>query len=89
MLKGKLLTLSGAVDLLILDPPRIGCSQSVLKAIAGLQPQRIIYVSCNPVTQARDVKLLNESGYKLLSLLPFDMFPQTQHIEVIALLEHE
>jgi tRNA/tmRNA/rRNA uracil-C5-methylase (TrmA/RlmC/RlmD family) len=90
LLKGKLLTLSGAaVDLLILDPPRIGCSQLVLKTIAKMQPQRIIYVSCNPVTQARDVKLLNESGYKLLNLLPFDMFPQTQHIEVIALLEHE
>jgi tRNA/tmRNA/rRNA uracil-C5-methylase (TrmA/RlmC/RlmD family) len=89
LLKGKLLALSGAVDLLILDPPRVGCSQSVLKAIACLQPKRLIYVSCNPVTQARDVKLLNESGYKLLSLLSFDMFPQTQHIEVIALLEHE
>lgn len=81
------LTLSGAVDLLILDPPRVGCTQPVLKAIAGLQPRRIIYVSCNPATQARDVKLLNESGYKLLQLRPLDMFPQTQHIEVIALLE--
>jgi tRNA/tmRNA/rRNA uracil-C5-methylase (TrmA/RlmC/RlmD family) len=89
LLKMKFLTLSGALDLLILDPPRIGCSESVLKAIAGIQPRRLIYVSCNPVTQARDVKLLNEFGYKLLSLLPFDMFPQTQHIEVVALLEHE
>lgn len=81
--------LSGAIDLLILDPPRVGCDQPVLKAITNLRPSRIIYVSCNPATQARDVKLLSESGYKLLSLLPLDMFPQTQHIEVIALLEHE
>ena len=89
LLKMKYLTLSGALDVLIIDPPRIGCSKSVLEAIASLQPQRLIYVSCNPVTQARDVNLLKESGYKLLRLLPFDMFPQTQHIEVIALLELE
>ncbi|MEN6330431.1 MAG: class I SAM-dependent RNA methyltransferase [Smithella sp.] len=90
LLKGKFLSPAGTpVNLLLLDPPRVGCSQSVLKAIAGLHPQRIIYVSCNPVTQARDVHFLNESGYKLLSLQPFDMFPQTQHVEVIALLESE
>lgn len=89
LLRGEFLTLSGKIDLLILDPPRFGCSESVLKAIEALQPQRLIYVSCNPVTQARDVKLLTDSGYNLSSLLPLDMFPQTQHIEVIALLEHE
>ena len=89
LLKGKLFTPFRAVDLLILDPPRIGCGNSVMRAIDRLQPDRIIYVSCDPVTQARDVVLLKESGYRLLSLQPFDMFPQTQHIEVIALLEHE
>ena len=89
LLKLKYLTLSKALDLLIFDPPRIGCSESVLKAIVGLQPQKLIYISCNPVTQARDVKFLIESGYKLSVLLPLDMFPQTQHIEVIALLELE
>lgn len=89
LLKEKLLSLSGSIDLLILDPPRIGCSQVVLKTIAGLHPRRLIYVSCNPATQSRDVKSLKECGYKLLSLQPFDMFPQTQHIEVIALLECE
>lgn len=88
LLKGNLLPAGKPVDLLILDPPRAGCTQPVLKAVAGLQPLRIIYISCNPVTQARDVQYLNESGgYKLLSLQPFDMFPQTQHIEVVALLE--
>ncbi len=85
--KVKHLTRTEALDLLIIDPPRTGCSESVLGAIAGLHPQRIIYVSCNPVTQARDVKILNDAGYKLSGLLPLDMFPQTQHIEVIALLE--
>ncbi len=87
LLKTKHLTRTEALDLLIIDPPRTGCSKSVLETIAGMQSQRIIYVSCNPVTQARDVKILQESGYKLSILLPLDMFPQTQHIEVIALLE--
>jgi tRNA/tmRNA/rRNA uracil-C5-methylase (TrmA/RlmC/RlmD family) len=89
LLKGDFLTLSGKIDLLILDPPRFGCSESVLRTIAGLQPHRLIYISCNPATHARDVRLLSELGYKLLSLLPFDMFPQTQHIEVVALLEYK
>ncbi len=89
LMKGNFSKLSGAIDLLILDPPRIGCDRSVLNAIADLQPARIIYVSCNPATQARDVKVLKQSGYRLLSLLPLDMFPQTQHIEVVALLEYE
>ena len=90
LLKRKFLSPAGApLDLLLLDPPRVGCSKTVLKAIAGLLPQRIIYVSCNPATQARDVQLLNEAGYKLLILQPFDMFPQTEHIEVVALLERE
>ena len=86
LLRGDLLPLSRAIDLLIIDPPRFGCNESILKTIIGLQPRRLIYISCNPATQARDVKFLNESGYKLLSLMPFDMFPQTQHIEVVALL---
>jgi len=73
-------------NLIVLDPPRSGCSESVLKAITGLNPQNVIYVSCNPTTQARDIKYFNEHGYALLSLLPVDMFPQTEHIEVIGLL---
>jgi 23S rRNA (uracil1939-C5)-methyltransferase len=82
-------TLSGALDLLILDPPRFGCEKSVLKAIADLLPARIIYVSYNPATQARDIRFFKQSGHRLWSLLPLDMFSQTQHVEVIALLEHE
>jgi tRNA/tmRNA/rRNA uracil-C5-methylase (TrmA/RlmC/RlmD family) len=77
---------SGAdkIDLLVLDPPRSGCNGAVLKAITTLRPQKVIYISCNPATQARDIKYLRECGYDLLSLLPLDMFPQTEHIEVIG-----
>ncbi len=72
------------IDLLVLDPPRSGCDGAVLKAISTIKPQKIIYISCNPATQARDVKYLRECGYDLLSLVPLDMFPQTEHIEVIG-----
>jgi tRNA/tmRNA/rRNA uracil-C5-methylase (TrmA/RlmC/RlmD family) len=79
----------GTVDLLIMDPPRDGCSAAVLKAAVELKPRSIIYVSCNPATQARDVKFLSEFGYTLLSLQPVDMFPQTRHIEIIGSLVHK
>lgn len=77
---------SEAVDLILVDPPRIGLSPETIAAISGLKIQDMIYVSCNPATQARDVKLLNENGYDLQSLQPLDMFPQTEHIETIGLL---
>jgi tRNA/tmRNA/rRNA uracil-C5-methylase (TrmA/RlmC/RlmD family) len=86
ILSGEFLSPADEIDLIILDPPRSGCSGSVLKAIVDLKPQNVIYISCNPATQARDVKYLNEHGYAVLSLLPVDMFPQTEHIEVIGLL---
>ncbi len=75
------------IDLFVLDPPRIGCEQIVLKSMVDLHPRKIMYISCNPATQARDIKYLNEYGYRLKSLQPLDMFPQTQHIEVIGYLE--
>ena len=86
ILPGEFLSSKKESNLIVLDPPRSGCSKSVLKTIADLKPQNVIYISCNPATQARDVKYLNEHGYTLLSLLPVDMFPQTEHIEVIGLL---
>ncbi|MGD0022073.1 MAG: 23S rRNA (uracil(1939)-C(5))-methyltransferase RlmD [Smithellaceae bacterium] len=86
ILPGKFLSSKKEINLLVLDPPRSGCSESVLRAIADLKPQKVIYVSCNPATQARDVKYLNEQGYELLSLMPMDMFPQTEHIETIGFL---
>lgn len=77
------------IDLIVLDPPRTGCSKEVLTEIAARKPRKIIYVSCNPATQARDCRLLNENGYDILELLPLDMFPQTQHIEVLGLLNRK
>jgi 23S rRNA (uracil1939-C5)-methyltransferase len=86
-LKGRFLHQGDKIDLIVLDPPRTGCEKAVLKAIVDLQPDKIIYISCNPATQARDVKCLNECGYELQSLLPVDMFPQTSHVEVIGFME--
>ncbi len=71
-------------DLIILDPPREG-AKGVLKGISKLSPERIIYVSCDPPTLARDLKILTELGYRTLKIRPFDMFPQTYHIESVAL----
>lgn len=76
----------GWFDTIILDPPREG-AKMVVPMLPGLKPERIIYVSCNPATLARDIKNLLNSGYRLTSLKLFDMFPQTYHIEAIALLE--
>ena len=73
-------------DVVVLDPPRDGCGEGVLDGVAALRPERIVYVSCNPATQARDIRLLSECGYTLRRLQPLDMFPQTAHIEVVALL---
>jgi tRNA/tmRNA/rRNA uracil-C5-methylase (TrmA/RlmC/RlmD family) len=88
ILAGRHLSPEGEIDVIILDPPRAGCSKMILESIASMRPRKIIYVSCNPATQARDIKFLCENGYNLLRLLPFDMFPQTQHIEVLGLLAH-
>jgi len=74
------------VDVIVLDPPRDGCGDRVLDAVAVLHPERIVYISCNPTTQARDVRFLATRGYGLRRLQPLDMFPQTAHIEAVALL---
>ena len=73
-------------DVLITDPPRDGMHQKVVEQILKLAPERIVYVSCNSATQARDLALLTQS-YKVTRVLPVDMFPQTHHVENIALLE--
>ena len=72
-------------DVLITDPPRDGMHQKVVEQILKLSPERIVYVSCNSATQARDIALLKED-YNLVKILPVDMFPQTHHVENIALL---
>lgn len=74
------------IDLMILDPPRTGLSPETLDAVGNMEAQDIIYISCNPATQARDVRFLIEKGYQLASVQPLDMFAQTEHIETIGLL---
>jgi 23S rRNA (uracil1939-C5)-methyltransferase len=74
-------------SVIVLDPPRAGCDKEVLSAVTGLKPQKIIYVSCDPATQARDLRILVDKGFSLKYVQPIDMFPQTKHIEAVALLE--
>ena len=76
------------VDVAIIDPPRIGCAPQALEALRKLSPRRLMMVSCNPTTLARDLDALCQSGFKLLSVRPVDMFPQTKHVETLALLEN-
>lgn len=76
----------GQPDVIITDPPRAGMHKDVIDTILFAEPQRIVYVSCNPATQARDLALLNEK-YKVMGVRPVDMFPHTQHVENVVLLE--
>jgi 23S rRNA (uracil1939-C5)-methyltransferase len=76
-------------DIVISDPPRAGMNPKTVIDIIELSPEKIVYVSCNPATQARDIKLLTEAGYKLIKIRPVDMFPHTYHIENVALLIRE
>lgn len=75
------------VDVLCLDPPRAGSTPACLKAACALAPRRIVYVSCNPETQMRDIEQLAAGGYRLVRLTPVDMFPHTEHVETVAVLE--
>ena len=74
------------IDVAIMDPPRAGSTPEFLAAVARLSPARVVYVSCNPETQARDIALLRECGYRLERVIPVDMFPHTKHVECVALL---
>ncbi|EJN93643.1 23S rRNA (uracil(1939)-C(5))-methyltransferase RlmD [Streptococcus ratti] len=76
-------------DVILVDPPRKGLSQSFIKASAAMQPKKITYISCNPATMARDIKLYEELGYKLTKVQPVDLFPQTHHVECVSLLVKE
>ena len=71
-------------EIVIVDPPRAGCDKKVLETFAAMKPEKIIYVSCNPATLARDLKILDELGYKTKKIQPVDMFPFTSHVESVA-----
>ncbi len=75
-------------DLIILDPPRRGCSPETLQAVQTLDPDRIVMVSCDPATAARDCRILCDNGYTLIHLRPADFFPRTKHVETVCLLTH-
>jgi 23S rRNA (uracil1939-C5)-methyltransferase len=78
---------AGRPDVLVVDPPRAGLSQKVVRRIIEASPKRIVYVSCNPTTLAPNAAQLVQAGWKLLRVRPVDMFPQTHHIECVALFE--
>lgn len=76
-------------DIVIIDPPRKGSDEITLNTIISANPKRIVYVSCNPATLARDIKILNQGGYKLDKVTAVDMFPNTVHVEAVALLQYD
>ena len=78
-----------APQVIMVDPPRKGLSPAVVDAMAQMAPERIVYVSCDPATLARDIGLLREKGYVLHTTKAVDMFPRCAHIETIVLLERE
>jgi 23S rRNA (uracil1939-C5)-methyltransferase len=74
-------------DVVIVDPPRKGCEKEVIDTIINMAPEKVVYVSCNPSTLARDIKLLEIGGYKLKKVQPVDMFPWSVHVECVVLME--
>ena len=75
-------------DVVIMDPPRAGSTPEFLDALVTLAPRRVVYISCNPQTQKRDLGKLLSSGYRIERLVPVDMFPHTKHVETVCLLTH-
>lgn len=73
-------------DVVIMDPPRVGASLEFLRSLVILSPKKIVYISCNPETQARDLSFLTRKGYKVRRIQPVDMFPHTEHVETVVLL---
>lgn len=86
ILKEDLLQNHPRPDIVVTDPPRMGMHEQVVRQIIQLSPDKVVYISCNPATQARDLMLLNEN-YRVLKMQPVDMFPHTNHIENVALLQ--
>ncbi|MGV3487241.1 MAG: 23S rRNA (uracil(1939)-C(5))-methyltransferase RlmD [Tuberibacillus sp.] len=70
-------------DVIVVDPPRKGCDEALLRTIIDMKPKRVVYVSCNPSTLARDLRILEDGGFKTVEVQPVDMFPQTTHVECV------
>lgn len=85
----KLIEKNIKADVVVVDPPRKGCAESLLHAISKMGPEKIVYVSCDPATLARDLNILETLGYKTKEIQPVDMFPQTHHVENVAMLKKE
>ena len=76
-------------DVIVVDPPRKGCEESLLQTIVDMQPEKVVYVSCDSATLARDVKFLRANGYELKDVTPVDQFPHTVHVETVVLLQRK
>jgi len=74
------------IDVVFMDPPRSGSTEEFLNSVAKLDPKKVVYISCNPQTQVRDLNFLEKKGYKVIECRPFDMFPFTEHVETVVLL---
>ena len=79
-------SIEDAIDILILDPSRKGCHPDTIEAILEKSPGTIVYVSCDPITLARDLTILVEKGYSIKNVQPVDMFPQTYHVECVVIM---
>lgn len=88
VLSGELLEKHGQPDVIITDPPRAGMDPQVIETILNAAPEKIVYVSCNPATQARDLQLM-DNHYKVMAIQPVDMFPHTHHVENVVLLKQK
>ena len=88
MLTDEFIKKHGTPDVMIVDPPRAGMHEDVVKVILNARPERIVYVSCNPATQARDLMMLS-TDYDIKEVHPVDMFPHTHHVENVVRLERK
>jgi 23S rRNA (uracil1939-C5)-methyltransferase len=71
-------------DVIVVDPPRKGCDAALLETILAMRPHRVVYVSCSPATLARDLRVLEDGGYRVQEVQPVDMFPHTVHVESVV-----
>ena len=74
------------VDVIMMDPPRAGSTEEFLTAVCKMAPSKVVYISCNPETLARDLKFLTNKGYIAQKVQPVDMFPYTEHVETVCLM---